>query len=178
MKKLFRAMKDAFLKVKNRYPLQTEVALYAMVSLLAKIADMAVMALVRFCCEPALYHTFVDLLLVAGSDFSNMLGTAIGFAVGTLLEYVLSSYVVFERNTRGQTPVGFAVFIVISIGGLGLHLIGQLIGGKIGINPYVTKLIMGFFAMAYNYIVKKIVLYTKTKKNKKTAQETPPQEKK
>lgn len=167
MKNPFRKLWELFLKIKKKYPLQTEIALYAAVSLLAKIVDMAVMALVRFCCEPELYHNFADLILMPGSDFANMLGTAFGFAVGTLVEYLVSTYAVFERNTRGQTPVGFAVFIVISVGGLGIHLVGQLIGGELGINPYITKLIMGFFAMAYNYVVKKIVLYTKTKWGRK-----------
>lgn len=163
MKNIFHAGKDIFLRIKKKYPLQTEIALYASVSLLAKIVDMVVLALTRLGCEPQLYKSFVDLLLLPGSEFANMLGTALGFIVGTIVEYIVSSFVVFERNKRGQTPMGFVVFIVISVGGLGIHLLGQWVGGQWGFNPYIIKLVMGFFAMAYNYIVKKIVLYTKEK---------------
>ncbi len=168
MKNMFWTIGERFSAFRKKYPLQTEIILYAAVTLLAKILDMGVMAITRFACQPQLYKSFIDLFVVNGSEFANMLATALGFCVGTAIEYVISTFAVFERNKRGETPFGFAVFILISLGGLGIHLFCMYVANALwGINPYIVKLVVGFFVLAYNYVMKKVVLYTKEKWGKR-----------
>jgi putative flippase GtrA len=148
--------------LRAKYPAQTEVLLYLAVGLAAKIVDMGVMALVKYLTEPQLYANIIQLFLTTGTPRYDSIATGVGFVVGTVVEFFLSSRFVFPQKQRGDTPLGFVVYCLISAGGLGIHVISVYIGTSLwGINPFLIKFVMGFVVVAYNYTVKKLVLFGK-----------------
>jgi putative flippase GtrA len=156
--------------LKEKYPAQTEVLLYLLVGLCAKIVDMGVMAMVKYITEPQLYPDLIQLLFqTTGTPWCNALATGVGFVIGTVVEFILSSRFVFPQKQRGDTPLGFVVYCIISAGGLGIHVLSVYIGTSLwNINPFLIKLVMGCVVVAYNYTVKKIVLFSqKTGKRSK-----------
>jgi putative flippase GtrA len=158
--------------LKAKYPAQTEVVLYLLVGLLAKIVDMGVMAVVKYIAEPHLYANIIQLFLTTGTPRYDALATGAGFVVGTVAEFVLSSRFVFPKKQRGDTPFGFVVYCLISAGGLGIHVVSVYIGTRLwGLNPFLIKLVMGFVVVAYNYTVKKILLFSKGAAAKKAKKE-------
>lgn len=161
-------LKEKIKKLKEKYPAFAEVALYLLVGLFAKIVDMTAMALVKYIAEPHLYANVIQLLITTGTPVFDSLATGIGFIVGTVVEFVLSSRFVFPKKQLGDTPLGFLVYVLISAGGLGLHVLAVYIGTSLwGFNPFLIKLAMGFVVVAYNYTVKKLILFSRKTADKR-----------
>ena len=119
---------------------------FGVVGVIAAIVDVGVLVLLK-------ELLFVD-VLIAG---------AVSFCVSVIVNYILSMAFVFKSKNNGKLKE-FALFVILSVGGLGLN---QLILW-IGVNfTTVYYLIIKIFAMVivpiYNFITRKIFLESKEK---------------
>ena len=119
---------------------------FGVVGVIAAIVDVGVLVLLK-------ELLFVD-VLIAG---------AVSFCVSVIVNYLLSMAFVFKSKNNGKLKE-FVLFVILSVGGLGLN---QLILW-IGVNfTTVYYLIIKIFAMVivpiYNFITRKIFLESKEK---------------
>lgn len=148
-----------------------EMARYLIVGGISKIVFLAVMILVQYCFQPELYPDFWSIITTTNKSDVNIyvLATVLGYAAGTVAEYVLSCLFVFSRKQKGDSVGGFLVFVFISCGGLGLQtLFMYIFNGLLGVNQYIVNLVGGFVVLAYNYVVKKLLLFRRTKRAEKS----------
>lgn len=150
-----------------------EMVRYLIVGGISKLVFLAVMILVQYCAQPELYPDFWSILVTTNKSDVNIyvLATVLGYAAGTVVEYILSCLFVFPRRQRGETVGGFLVFVLISCGGLGLQtLFMYLFNGLLGINQYIVNIVGGFVVLVYNYAVKKGILFRKDRKARKSTE--------
>lgn len=158
-------------KLKEKYPLPMEMIAYLIVGGISKIVFLGTMILVQYCCQPELYPNFWSIISTTNKSDVNVyvLATVVGYAAGTVVEYILSCLFVFPRKQKGDSVGGFLVFVLISCGGLGLQtLFMYLFNGLLGVNQYIVNLVGGFVVLAYNYVVKKFILFRRTKRSLKS----------
>lgn len=137
---------------------------------ISKLVFLAVMMLVQYLAHPELYPDLWSIIITTDKSDVNVyvLATALGYAAGTITEYVLSCLFVFSGKQRGDSVGGFFAFVLISCGGLGLQtLFMYIFNGLWGVNQYIVNFVGGFVVLAYNYAVKKLLLFRKTKKAEK-----------
>lgn len=134
-----------------------ELARYFAVSLAALAVDMATLS----ACLRLLH------LGLAGS------ATA-GFAVGALVAYLLSVRWVFRARTMAHAPaVEFLTFVGIGIAGLGVTQLVLWLGvTELGLLPEAVKLAAAGVTFAFNYAVRKALLFAATRRAT-PAQESP-----
>ena len=141
---------------------------YALFSFLTKLINIAGEAVVRFCFEPQKYEGFFSVLL-GRTDvvYITVVATAVGFTLASVAEYFLSVAFVFEKNGKGNTPLGFLGFMGLSAGGLGISVLMKYLGETLLGFPWLAVNIVGGFAvLAYNYAVKKLLLFRRKKDEK------------
>ena len=95
--------------------------------------------------------------------FDVLLSSAISFSVSVTVNYILSMTFVFKSKNQSKLKE-FFIFVLLSIGGLGLNQLVLWIGVKF---TSVYYLIIKFLAMvivsAYNFITRKVFLESKEK---------------
>ena len=103
------------------------------------------------------------------------IGSALGFTVSVIVNYILSFKFVFERKEDMNRKAEFVIFIILSVIGLGLNQvvmwictvlvynnvewIQKLLG--YGLAFTVAKVIATAIVMVYNFITRKIFLEKK-----------------
>lgn len=119
------------------------------------------------------------ILKLGGSQYfelASMAGSALGFTVSVIINYILSFKFVFERKEDLNRRAEFVVFIVLSVIGLGLNqliiwvCVGPLYGSiellrrLLDYNLAYTgaKVIATAVVMVYNFISRKIFLEKKS----------------
>lgn len=158
-------MKKFITDLFTKYPFLGEFARFLIVGGIATLVDMLVMALVQYILEPALYTDFLSIFTAKGTGYVYILGTALGFTVGLLVNYALSVLFVFEQTDKGKTAYGFVVFALLSLIGLGLHFLGMYVGNTLwGINAWIVKILMTGLVLIYNFVSKKLILFKKSEK--------------
>lgn len=159
-------MRAILSELHKKYPLLTEIFRFLIVGGIATVVDMLVMALVQYLMEPALYPDFLSLFRTNGSLLSYIVGTACGFTAGLLVNYFLSVLFVFDHKGRSRSVYGFAVFALLSLGGLAIHIAGMYLGNGVWhLNAWAVKIVLTLIVLVYNYISKKLILFRKDQKD-------------
>lgn len=122
-------------------------------------------------------HIMLGVGVFGENSFSmgSQIGSALGFTVSVIVNYILSFKFVFERKEDMNRKAEFVIFIILSIIGLGLNQvvmwictvlvynnvewIQKLLG--YGLAFTVAKVIATAIVMVYNFITRKIFLEKK-----------------
>lgn len=116
---------------------------------------------VGFLCFFIDYGIMVALVELAG--FGELLANACSFAVSVTVNYILSIKVVFHTDKEADRTKQFAVFVILSLIGLGIN---QMImgAGVIWLGQYMNRayMIVKIFStavvMVYNFITRKMFI--------------------
>ena len=122
-------------------------------------------------------HVVLGVGVFGENSFSmgSQIGSALGFTVSVIVNYILSFKFVFERKEDMNRKAEFVVFIILSVVGLGLNQVivwictvpiyNQVawIQKYLGYNLVYTaaKVIATAIVMVYNFITRKIFLEKK-----------------
>lgn len=86
----------------------------------------------------------------------------ISFSVSVIFNYILSILWVFDTDKNGDKKKEFAVFIVLSVIGLGINqLILWIMVDGMGIYYMLSKIVSTAVVMVYNFITRKLFLEKK-----------------
>lgn len=122
-------------------------------------------------------HMVLKLGLFGESSFSmgSQIGSALGFTVSVIVNYILSFKFVFERKEDMNRKAEFVIFVILSVIGLGLNQVimwictvpvyqniewmQQLLGYSLAYTA--AKVVATAIVMVYNFITRKIFLEKK-----------------
>ena len=111
------------------------------------------------------YAAFVAVCLLLGKSAAvTVLGTVVGFLCGLIVNFLMSKRFVFTENAKGVSKSGeFIWYAVIGVVGAGLNVLLMLAATKwvLTMDRYIAKLLVALVVLVYNYIARKLVLYTK-----------------
>lgn len=98
-------------------------------------------------------------LWLLGSIIHYLAAAAVAFAVGLVVNFVISKRFVFTDNTHNKAAE-FIVYAVIGIVGLGLtELIMYLLTDMAGIHFMLSKVVTAAIVLVWNFSARKIILY-------------------
>ena len=122
-------------------------------------------------------HVVLGVGVFGENSFSmgSQIGSALGFTVSVIVNYILSFKFVFERKEDMNRKAEFVIFIILSVIGLGLNQvvmwictvlvynnvewIQQLLGYSLAFTA--AKIVATAIVMVYNFISRKIFLEKK-----------------
>lgn len=162
--KLFVKIKDFSQKHKKL----CEIIRFVIVGGIATVIDMLVMGIVLYLFEPALYPKFYNVWIGKVGDpktIATVIGTGSGFVISLIFNYILSVLFVYEDKGNSKSVKGAVLFCVLSVIGLIINMVGMWIGyDLIGINEWITKIIMTLIVLVYNYTTRKLFIFKKGNK--------------
>lgn len=92
-------------------------------------------------------------------DINYLLSSSISFSVSVIYNYLLSVKWVFNVSEKRNKTFDFAVFIILSVIGLGINqLIMWLCVSHFNIHYIISKVIATIIVMVFNFITRKIFL--------------------
>ena len=107
------------------------------------------------------FATLIALKELVGVDV--MIASAIAFCVSVAANYVLSMAFVFKSKNQNKIKE-FIVFLLLSVGGLGVNEVILWLGVKLASIYYIiVKLFATVIVMVYNFITRKLFLESKEK---------------
>lgn len=112
------------------------------------------------------YGAFVAVCQTGDTKLINALASVVGFIAGLTANFILSRKFVFQEKSNTTSAYGeFIGYAVIGVIGLGLN-IGLLFLGTelLSVNRYIAKIIAALIVLVYNYVARKVILYTPSKK--------------
>ena len=99
-------------------------------------------------------------------SINYLVSAAIAFTLGLIVNYLLSTIWVFHDSRLNNKMAEFAVFTSIGLVGLLLNeVVIYLFCEIIGLHYMISKLCSTAIVFFWNFFVRKIILFTKTKKN-------------
>lgn len=111
------------------------------------------------------YATFAAVCLLLGKGAAvTVFGTVAGFLCGLIVNFLMSKRFVFTENAQNVSPRGeFIWYAVIGAVGAGLNILLMLVATHwvLKMDRYVAKLLVALIVLVYNYIARKLILYTK-----------------
>ena len=113
--------------------------------------------IVGFLCFFIEYGILVFLTEVAGINY--LISNACGFAVAVIVNYIMSICFVFDADKERNKVKEFIVFLLFSIGGLGINQ--AVMWGAVellGIHYMVSKIGATAIVMVYNFITRKLFI--------------------
>lgn len=144
-----------------------EFARFFFVGCLTTLLDMLVMGVILYLFDSSLYPKFYNVWFgQAGepSTTATVIGTGVGFMLGIIASYLLSIFYVYKDKGNSRTLKGAVLFFALAIGGMALNMAGMWLGYDIiGINEWVTKIVMTLITLFYNYYSRKIFIFKKSK---------------
>lgn len=144
-----------------------EFARFFFVGCLTTLLDMFVMGVILYLFDSSLYPKFYNVWFgQAGepSTTATVIGTGVGFMLGIIASYLLSIFYVYKDKGNSRTLKGAVLFFALAIGGMALNMAGMWLGYDIiGINEWVTKIVMTLITLFYNYYSRKIFIFKKSK---------------
>lgn len=111
------------------------------------------------------YIFFTLVCLIGDSRLITVLATTAGFIAGLIANFILSKKFVFQesantKNTRNE----FIGYTVIGIIGWFLNVLLMLLATELlFMNRYIAKVVVAAIVLVYNYLARKIFLYTPKK---------------
>lgn len=103
------------------------------------------------------YGIMILLTEVFGVDY--LVSSGISFCVSVIYNYIMSIFWVFNVDKEKSGVTNFAIFLVLSIIGLGINqLIMWLIVDKANISYMISKIVATAVVMVYNFVTRKIFL--------------------
>lgn len=151
-----------------------------MKKLFAQIMKFGMVGVICFLIDYLIGLAVMNLVLKLGGgqyfELASMAGSALGFTISVIINYILSFKFVFERKEDLNRKTEFVVFVVLSVIGLGLNqfiiwvCVGPVYGNiellrrLLNYNMAYTaaKVIATAIVMVYNFITRKIFLEKKT----------------
>ena len=119
---------------------------FAITGVIAAIVDVGVLVILK-----ELFH--VDVLIAS----------AVSFCVSVVVNYLLSMSFVFKSKKQSKTKE-FIIFVLLSIGGLGLNQFNLWVGvNYTDIYYLIIKVLAMIIVPVYNFITRKIFLESKEK---------------
>ena len=104
----------------------------------------------------------IMILLTELFGVNYLLSCGISFSVSVIYNYVMSILWVFEVDKEKSGVLNFMIFLVLSLGGLGINqLIMWGLVDKAGIFYMFSKILSTAVVMVYNFITRKIFLEKK-----------------
>jgi putative flippase GtrA len=144
-----------------------EFARFFFVGCLTTLLDMFVMGVILYLFDSSLYPKFYNVWFgQAGepSTIATVIGTGVGFMIGIIASYLLSIFYVYKDKGNSRTLKGAVLFFALAIGGMILNMAGMWLGYDIiGINEWITKIVMTLITLFYNYYSRKIFIFKKSK---------------
>jgi len=138
-----------------------EIFRFLIVGGIATIIDFFVMSLFIYFINTNAFPNFWQVFL-SGKQLSPtwvvVVGTGLGFTISLLFNYILSCMFVFQTNTTEKNK--FIKFTLLSLVGLGIHLLGMYIFYDLcGMNEWIIKIILTFVVLIFNYITRKKIIF-------------------
>lgn len=143
---------------------QAEILRFVIVGGIATLIDFFVTGVVMYLFDPSIYPHFYNIFYGGGqpSTIATVVGTGIGFTVSLIVNYILSVIFVFEDKGSSKTKKGFFLFVILSVMGLGINMLGMYIGYDLcHINEWITKILMTIIVLIYNYLTRKFFIFKK-----------------
>ncbi|MBR1736240.1 MAG: GtrA family protein [Firmicutes bacterium] len=143
---------------------------YAFVGGIAFVADYLGFALTSLLLGDG--DTAKEMFSVLGKAFYEedvfvAVATTVGFMVGLTVNFILSKKFVFTEQANVKSgALEFAAYTVIGIIGYFLNIVLMLAFIKY-VNKYLSKIIVAAIVLIYNYMARKILLYSDKGDNKK-----------
>ena len=108
---------------------------------------------------------FVTYTLVcqAGTTWQiTALATTAGFVTGIITNFILSKKFVFQEKSNAKSGYGeFIGYVLIGIVGFGLNMLLMYLATEmLSMNRYAAKIVVAIIVLVYNYLARKIILYT------------------
>lgn len=141
-----------------------EIIRFVIVGGIATVIDFLITGIALYLFEPSLYPKFYQVFFGGGSPkaYATVIATGIGFCTSLIVNYILSVVFVFSDKGNSKSKTGFLLFVVLSVIGLGINMLGMYIGyDLLGINEWITKIIMTLIVLVYNYVTRKIFIFKK-----------------
>ncbi|MDE7477337.1 MAG: GtrA family protein [Lachnospiraceae bacterium] len=150
-----------------------------MKNLFAQIMKFGMVGVICFFIDYMIGIVVLNIILKLGGDqmfeFASMAGSALGFTVSVIINYILSFKFVFERKEDMNRKAEFVVFIILSVIGLGLNqfiiwvCVGPLYSSVALLRKLLNynlaytgaKVIATAIVMVYNFISRKMILEKK-----------------
>lgn len=124
---------------------------YAVVGGIAFLADFATLV-------------FVEELFFKELPYGVYIATALGFAVGLVVNYALSILFVFTQEAdrhKGRSLGAFAIFGAVGLLGLFWTELGMWLGVKvIGWNYKIVKVLVTGAVLVWNYLGRKLLVFS------------------
>lgn len=113
--------------------------------------------MVGFLCFFIDYGVLLGLTELAGINY--LVSSGISFTVSVVVNYLLSMKFVFESKKKDSRVKEFILFVILSVGGLGINqLVMWLSVEKLGILYRLAKIGATAIVMVYNFITRKVIL--------------------
>lgn len=104
----------------------------------------------------------IMILLTELFGVNYLLSCGISFSISVIYNYVMSILWVFEVDKEKSGVLNFMIFLVLSLGGLGINqLIMWGLVDKAGIFYMFSKILATAVVMVYNFITRKVFLEKK-----------------
>ena len=150
-----------------------------MKNLFAQIMKFGVVGAVCFGIDYIIGYSVMKIIMKLGGgtlfELASMAGSALGFTVSVIINYILSFKFVFERKEDLDRRKEFVAFIILSVIGLGLNqlIIWICVGPVYGNIAFLrnilnydlaytgAKVIATAIVMVYNFVTRKIFLEKK-----------------
>lgn len=150
-----------------------------MKKLISQIMKFGVVGVICFVIDYVIGLVVLNIILAFGSEslfeLASMAGSALGFTISVIVNYILSFKYVFARKEEMNRKAEFVIFIVLSVIGLGLNqliiwvCVGPIYSHVAWLKQLLhynlaftaAKVIATGIVMIYNFITRKIFLEQK-----------------
>ncbi len=151
-----------------------------MKNLFAQIMKFGMVGVVCFGIDYIIGYSVMKIMVKLGGEpifeIASMAGSALGFTVSVIINYILSFKFVFERKEDLNRRKEFAAFIILSVIGLGLNqliiwiCVGPVYGSIALLREILNydlaytgaKVIATAVVMVYNFVTRKMFLEKKS----------------
>lgn len=139
-------------------------------SLFVKPTDNGMIKFFRYCFVGGIafvvdYAAFaLTCILFGKGGFVTAAATTVGFVFGLIVNFLLSKKFVFTEDASNTSKKGeFVWYTVIGLVGWALNVLLMLVCTEwlLHINRYAAKIIVALIVLVYNYIARKVILYSK-----------------